>query len=439
MARQVRILCTHDFLASYAPLPTSYGTLPGGEALRATVAAIKAEGPAIWADTGDFAHVGPLSTLSQGALAFDAANELGIDVGTLGNHELDHELAAFRTGVEKLDHQLLCANLSAVGLPATTLIETEAGLIGFVGLTHPDLGKIHSGSAFKLPAPDRGATMSVIEAAASLRRAGAAAVVVLIHDGVDWRMPNGRLEIDTTRLAALLRDWQGKVDLVCGGHTLGQHFGTIAGIPYAQPWPYGSEIGVVDLRLEGGTCQVGAPRGLAVAAGAAWSGTGAALLDEAQDDVLGTLAAPLIDRIDGSVPLAHWLADAIRAASGADLAIGYSTCGQPTLDGAFAALPAGRISRLNVMQATPWTDGRLVAATFDADDVAALARRYRPAHVSIWEAIVLHGAAQAGSLVTTSGYMAALISGAVGHPVDWQPVSMTLYDCVRKCLRCPLV
>jgi len=152
--KRLKILCTHDFLASYAPLPTSYGHLSGGEGLRNVVEEIKKRHPAIWVDTGDFAHVGALSTLSRGQLAFDAANELGINVGTLGNHELDYDLQAFRAGATRLRHDLLCGNLSAAGLPGTILIDTVAGPIGFIGLTHPNLGNIHSGSAFKLPIPD---------------------------------------------------------------------------------------------------------------------------------------------------------------------------------------------------------------------------------------------------------------------------------------------
>src|ERR687895_1724586 len=85
---RLRVVATHDFCCSYPPSPTSYGSLPGGEGLRNTVDALRAQGPTVRADAGDFAAPGALATLSGGTAGFAAAADLGIDVGGGGQHEV---------------------------------------------------------------------------------------------------------------------------------------------------------------------------------------------------------------------------------------------------------------------------------------------------------------------------------------------------------------
>src|SRR5215203_3461520 len=85
----LRVVATHDFCCAYPPSPTSYGSLPGGEGLKNTVDALRAQGPTIRADAGDFAAPGALATLSGGEAGFAAAADLGIDVGVVGNHEFE--------------------------------------------------------------------------------------------------------------------------------------------------------------------------------------------------------------------------------------------------------------------------------------------------------------------------------------------------------------
>jgi hypothetical protein len=47
----LRIVATHDFCCAYPPSPTSYGSLPGGEGLKNTVDALRAQGPIVGATT----------------------------------------------------------------------------------------------------------------------------------------------------------------------------------------------------------------------------------------------------------------------------------------------------------------------------------------------------------------------------------------------------
>jgi 2',3'-cyclic-nucleotide 2'-phosphodiesterase (5'-nucleotidase family) len=86
---RLRVVATHDFCCAYPPSPTSYGSLLGGEGLKSTVDALRAQGPIVRADAGDFAAPGALATLSGGEAGFAAAADLGIDVGVVGNHEFE--------------------------------------------------------------------------------------------------------------------------------------------------------------------------------------------------------------------------------------------------------------------------------------------------------------------------------------------------------------
>src|ERR1700704_5324918 len=135
MAHRIRLLTTHDFFGSFAVVPTSYGSLPCGEALRATVDAFRAGRSAIWVDSGDFSQGGALSLATSGAGGFKAARELGFDVSVVGNHGLGVGQDFLGRHAEDLTFPLLSANVN-LGLPATTISPTPDGDVGIIGLTH---------------------------------------------------------------------------------------------------------------------------------------------------------------------------------------------------------------------------------------------------------------------------------------------------------------
>jgi hypothetical protein len=112
---RLRVIATHDFCCAYPPSPTSYGSLPGGEGLKNTVDALRAQGPIVRADAGDFAAPGALATLSGGTAGFAAAADLGIDVGVVGNHEFELGVEHLRTHAPQMGFPLLCANAPRSG------------------------------------------------------------------------------------------------------------------------------------------------------------------------------------------------------------------------------------------------------------------------------------------------------------------------------------
>src|SRR4051794_29143530 len=139
----VRIITTNDFVGSFFPQPTSYGELPGGAALQATVDDVRTEaGGALWVDTGDLAQGSALGALSDGTWPFLALRELSVDVAVVGNHELDWGEAHLRRWSRELPFGLLAANLD-LGLPATRLLEPGLGVIG---LSLPSMAELHPGT-----------------------------------------------------------------------------------------------------------------------------------------------------------------------------------------------------------------------------------------------------------------------------------------------------
>jgi 2',3'-cyclic-nucleotide 2'-phosphodiesterase (5'-nucleotidase family) len=86
----IRLLLTNDFFGSFATQVTSWGTLPGGDALRAEVDRLREGARAsAWVDVGDFAGGGPLAPATDGELSWAAAAKLGFDAAIPGNHEFD--------------------------------------------------------------------------------------------------------------------------------------------------------------------------------------------------------------------------------------------------------------------------------------------------------------------------------------------------------------
>jgi hypothetical protein len=178
-------------------------------------------------------------------------------------------------------------------------------------------------------------------------------------------------------MAALCARLRGSVDLVLGGHTLNCFAGELAGVPFLQPWAFGSQVGVADLhaggRVDVGFVDVGPPR--------PWTGPGAAAQATLEAEVVGHLERPLAWAVgrDTSLPEAIG-AGVLRA----DDRLGRVFVGpgdmrnQPARDGVHAFLPAGDVSLAEVLRLTPFCGarsawgGRLVAAEVPAGAERAL-------------------------------------------------------------------
>ncbi|HMJ01835.1 MAG TPA: metallophosphoesterase [Conexibacter sp.] len=427
----LRIVCTNDFLSSLSPMPTSYGRLPGGHALRRTVDRLRDGQPTIWADAGDFSNGGPLSTTSDAALSFRAAAELGIEVATLGNHEFDLGFAQLEQELAAERFPVVCANVDA-GVPAATLLETEAGPVGFIGLTHPQVAAFTPHA----PAADVDLASIVADHAQMLRRSGAIAVVVLFHFGVDWSVaPDGTHLPDATPVLELTGAWRDSVDAVVLGHTLGRWAGLIDGIPHVQPWAFGAEVGVIDLDLGSGRHRVELVTVEAEEA-RAWTGAGGAAIAQAESAVVGLIAEPLTIGFGGDISLADFAAEALREATGATAAV-VPVVGmhQPAIAGVMYRWPAGAVTEADLSRFWPWTDDRTLIAEVTAAELDAVASFVAPEPWLAWGTSaeppmprIRHTIAVPRDYVD---WATVQIGELVGRELAWRPLDVRLRDAVR--------
>jgi 2',3'-cyclic-nucleotide 2'-phosphodiesterase (5'-nucleotidase family) len=421
----VRVVATHDFCCSYLPSPTSNGALPGGEGLRRTVDRLREQGPTVRADGGDFAAPGALATLSDGVAGFAAAADLGIDVACAGNHEFEWGIEHLRSHAPETGFPVLCANAPEVGLPPTAMVETEAGSVGFVGLTCPE-----PEAYVAAPSLEDDLAAVVTEHARELRTSRAEWVVVLLHDGVYWRFGPRGYEANPGAFAALCRPWAGLVDAIFGSHTLGRWIGRVEGKPVVQPWPFGAELGVIELaRGE----QIKA-YGITPERGGRWTGAGSELLDEASSRVLGELEEPLLSRSGGPSPLADFFAWALREATGAPAAAVDMVGTQAPVDGVLAYLPAGPVTEADLLRLHPWPDAT-VAAELGAEELWAVARTGWPEPWTAWgfDAADRVGG-ETATLAVLEGDAAEHVERVLGRRLSWQRTGVGLREAVREAL-----
>jgi 2',3'-cyclic-nucleotide 2'-phosphodiesterase (5'-nucleotidase family) len=431
---KLRIVCTNDFLSSLSPMPTSYGRLPGGHALRRTVDRLRDGQPTIWADAGDFSNGGSLSTSSGATLSFRAAAELGIEVATLGNHEFDLGLGQLEEELAAQRFPVVCANVD-VGVPAATLLPTEAGPVGFIGLTHPQVAAFTPHA----PAADGDLARIVERHAEQLRRDGAIAVVVLVHFGVNWAVaPDGTHLPDPTPVLELSEGWRDRVDAIVLGHTLGRWAGMVDGVPYAQPWAFGAEVGVIDLDLATGRHGVELVAVEADDAGA-WSGAGRAAIEQAESEVIGRIREPLTIDFGDDISLADFAAEALREATGATAAV-VPVVGmhQPAIEGVMYHWPAGAVTEADLSRFWPWTDDRCLVAQLTAAELEVVTGFVAPEPWLAWgTSSELPAPGLRHPLAVPRDYVdwaTVQIGQLVGRELDWSPLNVRLRDAMRTSL-----
>jgi hypothetical protein len=382
----VRIVTTNDFVASFFPQATSYGRLPGVAALRATVDDLRTQaGGGFWIDTGDLAQGSALGALSDGVWPFVALRELSVDVAVAGNHELDWGAAHLRRWSAELPFPLLAANLP-LGLPAFRMLSAGGRAAGVIGLSLPAMAEL--------------------------------------HDGVD-PLPGAGV-VATERMQAFCERLRGSVDLVLGGHTLACHAGSLAGVPFLQPWAFGSQVGVAGLhddgRVELRLVDVGPPR--------PWTGAGAAAQAALEAEVVGRIERPLLQAAGRESTLARAIGDGVlRTDDRLDrVYVGPGDLwNQPARDGVHAFLGAGDVTMAQVLRLTPFSGarsawgGQLVAAELaagDADETIG----------ALDAGAVATRAQDRAATLALSPFYAAAADRALGREHDWRPAAATLRD-----------
>ena len=323
---------------------------------------------------GDMISPSVLSGIDKGAHMIDLANAVGFDVAVLGNHEFDFGPEVLQARLAESETVWLAGNVSVAGgdFPGsrgTTVIERDGYRIGFLGLVTEETPVISS------PGPDV-AFAPVVDTGAALAKAlktdGADIVIALTHQGLGTDLE-------------LLRSARG-IDVVLGGHDhllLANFDGRQA---VMKAGSQGRHVGVLTLTIDRVEGRGGAPRvvwtpDFRLRSTAGIEGDAAlaakvqayqASLDETLDVVIGETATELDTRGflsgAGETAFGNLLADAMRQATGADIAL--SNGGGIRGDTVYP--PGTRLTRKMVLTELPFGNKTVVLRLTGAQVRAAL-------------------------------------------------------------------
>ncbi|MEN2742725.1 metallophosphoesterase [Microbacterium sp. X-17] len=443
---RVRIVTTNDLFGSFFHRRTSYGVQPGARSLVNAVDSLRSGAEAsLWVDGGDFAQGGPLAPASGGTYGFATFRELGIDVATIGNHEFDWGEEHARRWLGEAGVPIVVANYD-IGLPSTVLLDAGGVGVGVIGLTHPALQQFNSTLSGDQLAPE----VLVPDLARSLRTSGADVIVTVIHDGVDWTTTvQGPLQIDTGRIEALVTSLRGHTDVLLGGHTLGRFIGTLADVPFVQPWAFGAEVGVLDWNADGSWTTFGV---MLEETDNPWTGPGASANWALSHEVVGEISQPLAVRPWHDNSLAESMARGIAANTGADISLVFPQqlqTMQSPIDGTFAFLPAGQVSEADILRVVPFITDHVCQDVFvsemtlgELEVLLECASGARPVEVDValspktWGGpAVARNRQRTGQTISVA--MASLYSERalaeswIGRTLNWDPTGTDLRAALR--------
>lgn len=327
--------------------------------------------PRTLALSGGDNYTGPaISTYFNGAPMADAMARMGYAASAFGNHEFDFGKAAFFTNRQKSGMTYLAANLRAPGalpemrLPPFAIFERRGIKIGVAGLATEKTLRSAMASRFEgitfeaeEPALDR--------AVQGAWAAGADMVVAIAHECADVLAP----------IVERHPEWN--LSFVGAGHCHKLVSTSAAGVPVMAPsWrldhyvrvrvsadaslPRGQRILSVEPKMvpvsrREDTAAATAPDEVLARAADGWR----AKVDAVLGEEIGWSSG--IER--SSKEMGRWIAGAIRAQTGADVAIVNAT-------GLRQSLPRGPVTKASVWSILPF-DNRVIVVRLDGDGLRA--------------------------------------------------------------------
>jgi 2',3'-cyclic-nucleotide 2'-phosphodiesterase (5'-nucleotidase family) len=318
---------------------------------------------------GDAISPSLMSSLDKGAHIVDLINHAKIDVFTPGNHEFDFGEEIFRQRMSELRATRLAANLRdgagklLPGFADNKIFELDGVKIGVFGLTEDESPKRSNTGALRFSPAIETAELQ----ARRLRDAGADLVVVVTHS--DWR--------DDLRLAK-----SGLIDIVLSGHDHNLFVAYDGRAAIAETQADGANVVAVDVSVsinDDGARKVSwTPKFRIVDTADVEPDAGVAArvaeiqakMDKDLDTVIGSTQTPLDARksvVRGQeTGIGNFIADAMRAKTGADVAImnGGGIRGESVVE---AGTP---LTRKMVVAALPF-DNKLVTLELSGADLRA--------------------------------------------------------------------
>jgi len=370
----LRILATTDLAAELIPRRVSWGESGTCAGVVELLERERERQPTVWVDAGDLT-VGPAAPL-LGRRPWEDIAELPIDAAAAGNHEFDDGVPALLDAARVLPFPLLCANVD-VGLPGAAMVDTPAGGMGVIGLTHPYVDRLT-----EAPPPAGDWAERVEPLARDLRGQGARWVVAVLHDGVDWwpnLEPGGPPTLARAeRLADVARPWAGAVDLIVGGHVPDGWLGELAGTPAGHAHVFADSVLVVDLP-DGNRARAVVRGWFRVPPLRPQRATPAIeALDAAAANVVAESRHTWVSRTGAERYLPELIAAALREAAGTDagMVLAAQHLTQGSLDGVTAILRAGPVTELDLMWLLGRVDDRPAVVELRPGELAAAVARH---------------------------------------------------------------
>ena len=370
----LRILATTDLAAELIPRRVSWGESGTCAGVVELLERERERQPTVWVDAGDLT-VGPAAPL-LGRRPWEDIAELPIDAAAAGNHEFDDGVPALLDAARVLPFPLLCANVD-VGLPGAAMVDTPAGGMGVIGLTHPYVDRLT-----EAPPPAGDWAERVEPLARDLHGQGARWVVAVLHDGVDWwpnLEPGGPPTLARAeRLADVARPWAGAVDLIVGGHVPDGWVGELAGTPAGHAHVFADSVLVVDLP-DGNRARAVVRGWFRVPPLRPQRATPAIeALDAAAANVVAESRHTWVSRTGAERYLPELIAAALREAAGTDagMVLAAQHLTQGSLDGVTAILRAGPVTELDLMWLLGRVDDRPAVVELRPGELAAAVARH---------------------------------------------------------------
>ena len=370
--RDVAILYTNDFHSALEPIGAYWlpGTprIGGAAVLAGYVNRLRSENPRTFLfDAGDM-FTGLVSNLTRGEALMEMMRAMKYDAMAIGNHEFDYGSVNFETQMNRVPFPVLGANIfykrtrHRYSRP-WVILERDGVRLGVIGIIGQDARSVALPAGITdLDFDDPAEAIAPIVAAL---RPQVDLIVVLAHQG-----KTGPQQTDAEAHPSLQRDFDEDIrlagavpgiDVLVGGHA---HRGIEE--PYVHPktgtiivqtYGYGTRLGVLRLTVRGG--RVISHQGELLKT---WSEkvepdpAVAAVVDKYARQVAPLAGKPLFAlgrrlyrAYNGESPLGNLTADAMREATGAEVAL-------QNAGGLRADLPEGPITEGHVLDVLPFVN-----------------------------------------------------------------------------------
>lgn len=370
--REVVILYTNDFHSALDPIPAYWlagsPRLGGAAYVAGYVNRVRrTDSTVFFFDAGDM-FTGLVSNLTQGEALMEMMRAMNYDAFAIGNHEFDYGADNFERQMNRVPYPVLGANIFYKGTKNRysrpyVILERNGVRVGVIGIIGQDARSVALPSGitnldFEDPAPAIAAIVQELRPQVDI-------VVVVAHQG-----KTGPQQTDAEAHPELQRDFDEDIrlagavpgiDVLVGGHA---HRGIE--VPYVHPetgtiivqtYGYGTRLGYLKLRLRDG--KVSSHSGELIKTWTDSIAPDGAVLSVVEryksetaprsGDPVVTLSRRVYRKYNAESPLGNVIADAMRAATGAE--IGFQNAG-----GIRADLPEGPITTGHVLDVLPFVN-----------------------------------------------------------------------------------